>query len=154
MWVSYQTLLIWAAWLQVPDIDEQAHSLGRHIVQELDKEGDSDYILNDGALHDYTEFDLVWIASLVPNNEEILECIFQTNPDATVVIRSMEAFINYYMSPLIPTKFSKVACEEVRRTIADTFTIIQTCITHLNSDIIGTSCFLQFVFFIREKKFQ
>ena len=39
------------------DIDEQAHSLGRRIVQELDKEGDSDYILNDGALHDYTGFD-------------------------------------------------------------------------------------------------
>jgi hypothetical protein len=108
------------------DIDEQAHSLGRRIVQELDKEGDSDYILNDGALHDYTGFDLVWIASLVPNKEEILERIYQTNPDATVAIRSVDGIHQLLYEPVDATKFSKVACEEVGRTIADSFIINST----------------------------
>ena len=79
--------------------------------------------MNDGALHDYTEFDLVWIASLVPNKEEILECIFQTNPDTTVAIRSVDGIRQLLYEPVDATKFSKVACEEVGRTIADTFTI-------------------------------
>lgn len=108
------------------DIDEQAHSLGRRIVQELDKEGDSDYILNDGALHDYTGFDLVWIASLVPNKEEIMERIYQTNPDATVAIRSVDGIHQLLYEPVDATKFSKVACEEVGRTIADSFIINST----------------------------
>ncbi|MFD6207045.1 nicotianamine synthase family protein [Peribacillus sp. NPDC060253] len=108
------------------DIDEQAHSLGRRIVQELDNEGNSDYILNDGALHDYTEFDIVWIASLVPNKEEILERIFQTNPDATVAIRSVDGIHQLLYEPVDATKFSIVACEEVGRTIADSFIINST----------------------------
>ncbi len=108
------------------DIDEQAHSLGWRIIQELDNEGNSEYILNDGALHDYTEFDLVWIASLVPNKEEILERIFQTNPGATVAIRSVDGIHQLLYEPVDATKFSKVACQEVGRTIADSFIINST----------------------------
>lgn len=100
-------------------------SLGRRILQELDKEGDSDNILNDGALHDYTGFDLVWIASLVPDKEEILERIYQSNPDATVAIRSVHGIHQLLYEPVDATKFSKVAWE-VGRTIADSFIINST----------------------------
>ncbi|XHU85456.1 nicotianamine synthase [Peribacillus muralis] len=108
------------------DIDEQAYSLGKRIIKQLKGETTSNYIMNDGALHDYGEFDLVWIASLVPNKEEILERIYETNPDATVAIRSVDGIHQLLYEPVDATKFSKVICQEVGRTIADSFIINST----------------------------
>ncbi|WP_236712675.1 nicotianamine synthase family protein [Peribacillus muralis] len=108
------------------DIDEQAYSLGKRIIKQLKGEATSNYILNDGALHDYGEFDLVWIASLVPNKEEILERIYETNPHATVAIRSVDGIHQLLYEPVDATKFSKVICQEVGRTIADSFIINST----------------------------
>ncbi|MFD9625236.1 nicotianamine synthase family protein [Peribacillus muralis] len=108
------------------DIDEQAYSLGKRIIQQLEGEASSNYVLNDGALHDYGEFDLVWIASLVPNKEEILERIYETNPDATVAIRSVDGIHHLLYEPVDATKFRNVRCEEVARTIADSFIINST----------------------------
>ncbi len=70
-------------------------------------------------------FDLVWIASLVPDKEEILERIYQSNPDATVAIRSVDGIHQLLYEPVDATKFSKVAWE-VGRTIADSFIINST----------------------------
>ncbi|MGE7186797.1 hypothetical protein ACQKKK_23395 [Peribacillus sp. NPDC006672] len=69
---------------------------------------------------------LLHIDSLVPNKEEILERIFQTNPDATVAIRSVEGIHQLLYEPIDATKFRKVVCEEVGRTIADSFIINST----------------------------
>ncbi|MGG0410826.1 hypothetical protein [Peribacillus simplex] len=78
-------------------------------------------------IHDYTpEFDLVWIACLVPNKEEILDRIFQTNPGATVAIRSVDGIHQLLYEPVDATKFSKVTCEEAGGTMADSFIIHST----------------------------
>ena len=109
------------------DIDEQAYSLGRRIIQQLDDgKATSNYVLKDGALHDYGECDLVWIASLVPNKAEILERIFQTQPEAIVAIRSVDGIHQLLYEPVDATKFRNVRCEEVGRTIADSFIINST----------------------------
>ncbi|MGE6376133.1 nicotianamine synthase family protein [Peribacillus muralis] len=108
------------------DIDEQAYSLGKRIIKQLEGEATSDYVLKDGAFHDYGEFDLVWIASLVPNKEEILERIFQTKPEAIVAIRSVDGIHQLLYEPVDATKFRNVKCEEVARTKADSFIINST----------------------------
>ncbi|WP_285765819.1 nicotianamine synthase family protein [Peribacillus sp. SI8-4] len=108
------------------DIDEQAYSLGRRIIQQLEGEATAEYVLNDGALHDYREFDLIWIASLVPNKADILKRIYQTQPEAIVAIRSADGIHQLLYEPVDATKFHGVRCEEVARTIADSFIINST----------------------------
>ncbi|MBO0999910.1 hypothetical protein IOC57_19460 [Bacillus sp. SD075] len=72
--------------------------------------------------------------SITLNKEEILERIFQTNPGATVAIRSVDGIHQLLYEPVDATRFSKVTCQEVGRKIADSFIINSTIITHSNSD--------------------
>ncbi|MGE7661149.1 nicotianamine synthase family protein [Peribacillus sp. NPDC097197] len=108
------------------DLDVQAHEHGRRFIQDLDRDGTSDYILKDGALHDYKGLDLVWIASLVPNKEEIVRRVFETNPEALVAIRSVDGIHQLLYEPVDATKFQTVSCEEAGRTVADSFIINST----------------------------
>ncbi|MFE0505855.1 nicotianamine synthase family protein [Peribacillus butanolivorans] len=108
------------------DIDKQAYTYGRGFIQDLDIDRNSSYILKDGALHDYSGYDLIWIASLVPNKEDILKQIYETNPKAIVAIRSVDGIHQLLYEQVDATKFHKVACEEVGRTIADSFIINST----------------------------
>lgn len=108
------------------DLDVQAYEHGRRFLQDLDGDGTSDYILKDGALHDYKGLDLVWIASLVPNKEEIVKRVFETNPKALVAIRSVDGIHQLLYEPVDAKEFQTVSCEEVGRTIADSFIINST----------------------------
>jgi hypothetical protein len=107
------------------DIDRKAYELGKTLIESIGSESLS-YLLEDGALHHYGPYDVVWVASLVPNKEEVLKRIYDTNPNALVAIRSVDGIHQLLYEAVDATKYDKVDCKEMGRTVADSFIINST----------------------------
>lgn len=116
--------------LQVPalclDIDPYAYFLGKELVEKADGRYESDYALSDGALFDYSGYDLIWIASLVPNKEAVMKRIYETNPEAIVAIRSVDGIHKLLYEPVDAEQYTLVNCKEIGRTKANPFIINST----------------------------
>lgn len=110
------------------DYDQQAYELGNALIEKVHKNDllQLRYVKQDGVLHNYRRYDLVWIASLVENKEEVLKQIYKTNPHSLVAIRSADGVHQLLYEQVDAEKFEKVVCKEVGRTIADSFIINST----------------------------
>jgi tRNA A22 N-methylase len=113
------------------DINTEAYDVGKKLIDQYSLQHSLKYILADGASYHYDEYDLVWIASLVPNKEEVVKRIYETNPNAIVAIRSVDGIYQLLYEPVDATIFRNVDCEEIGRTKA-------------NSSIINSTIFYRF----------
>lgn len=72
------------------DIDPDACEAARFMMERINLSDKVRIILGDGAEFDYTNYQHVFIASLVTQKDQVLEQIRRTNPDALVAIRTAE----------------------------------------------------------------
>jgi hypothetical protein len=113
------------------DINTEAYDVGKKLIDQYGLQHSLTYVLADGASYHYDGCDLVWIASLVPNKEEVVKRIYETNPNAIVAIRSVDGIYQLLYEPVDATVFQNVVCEEIGRTKA-------------NSSIINSTIFYRF----------
>jgi hypothetical protein len=114
------------------DINTAAYDVGKKLIEKYSLQHSLKYVLADGASYDYDDYDLVWIASLVPNKEEVVKRIYKTNPNAMIAIRSVDGIYQLLYEPVDATVFQNVFCEEIGRTKA-------------NSAIINSTIFYRFI---------
>jgi hypothetical protein len=113
------------------DINTEAYNLGKKLIEQYSLQHSLKFVLADGASFHYDGYDLVWIASLVPNKEEVVKRIYETNPNAIVAIRSVDGIYQLLYEPVDATVFRHAVCEEIGRTKA-------------NSSIINSTIFYRF----------
>jgi hypothetical protein len=113
------------------DINTEAYDMGKKLIDQYSLQHSLEYVLADGASYHYDGYDLVWIASLVPNKEEVVKRIYETNPNAIVAIRSVDGIYQLLYEPVDATIFQNVVYEELGRTKA-------------NSSIINSTIFYRF----------
>jgi hypothetical protein len=113
------------------DINAEAYDLGKKLIEQYSLQHSLKYVLADGASFHYDGYNLVWIASLVPNKEEVVKRIYETNPNAIIAIRSVDGIYQLLYEPVDATVFQHVVCEEIGRTKA-------------NSSIINSTIFYRF----------
>jgi hypothetical protein len=113
------------------DINAEAYDLGKKLIEQYSLQHSLKYVLADGASFHYNGYNLVWIASLVPNKKEVVKRIYETNPNAIIAIRSVDGIYQLLYEPVDATVFQHVVCEEIGRTKA-------------NSSIINSTIFYRF----------
>jgi hypothetical protein len=113
------------------DINAEAYDLGKKLIEQYSLQHSLKYVLADGASFHYDGYNLVWIASLVPNKEEVVKRIYETNPNAIIAIRSVDGIYQLLYEPVDATVFQHAVCEEIGRTKA-------------NSSIINSTIFYRF----------
>jgi hypothetical protein len=113
------------------DINAEAYDLGKKLIEQYSLRHSLKYVLADGASFHYDGYNLVWIASLVPNKEEVVKRIYETNPNVIIAIRSVDGIYQLLYEPVDATVFQHVVCEEIGRTKA-------------NSSIINSTIFYRF----------
>ncbi len=112
------------------DIDPFSHLLGQQLLTSLQNNNRILHEQEDGARADYSRDDFVLIASLVPNKEDILQQIKNTNPKAMAAIRSADGLYQLLYDPVQPNMYQNCGFQLVSRTEAD-------------SSVINTTLFLQ-----------
>jgi Nicotianamine synthase protein len=113
------------------DINTEAYDAGKKLIEQYSLQHSLKYVLADGASFHYDGYNLVWIASLVPNKEEVVKRIYETNPNAIIAIRSVDGIYQLLYEPVDATVFQHAVCEEIGRTKA-------------NSSIINSTIFYRF----------
>ncbi len=112
------------------DIDPFSHLLGKQLLTSLQDNSRILHEQEDGARADYKSDDLVLIASLVPNKEDILQQIKNTNSKAVAAIRSADGLYQLLYDPVQPYIYEKCGFQRVSQTEAD-------------SSVINTTLFLE-----------
>ncbi|OKO88467.1 nicotianamine synthase family protein [Geobacillus proteiniphilus] len=102
------------------DANPQAYEMGKALAEHYGMQHLLLYRLVDGTSYDYQSCDVVWISSSVPNKEQMVQRIYQTNPCALVVVRSVEGIYQLVDEPVNETAFQHI-CEEIGRTQATPF---------------------------------
>ncbi|MFB4162322.1 nicotianamine synthase family protein [Alteribacillus sp. JSM 102045] len=116
----------WNAEVRCLDIDPFSHLLGEQLLMSLQGNDEILHEQEDGARADYSSDDLVLIASLVPNKEDILQQIKNTNPKAMAAIRSADGLYQLLYDPVQPEVYKKSGYQLIRRTEADSSVINST----------------------------
>uniref|UniRef100_A0A7U3YFW0 Nicotianamine synthase n=1 Tax=Geobacillus sp. (strain Y4.1MC1) TaxID=581103 RepID=A0A7U3YFW0_GEOS0 len=113
------------------DINPAAYNIGKKLIDRYGLQHSLTYVLADGASYHYEGCDLVWIASLVPNKQEVVKRIYETNPNAVVAIRSVDGIYQLLYEPVDEAIFQHIIGKEIGRTKA-------------NSSIINSTIFYRF----------
>ncbi|NNU82520.1 nicotianamine synthase [Geobacillus sp. BMUD] len=95
------------------DIDEKAHAAGKKLIDAYGWGETVRCVLADGAHYDYRRHDIVWIASLVPNKEEVIERVYEINREAIIAIRSVDGIYELLYEPVDVAYFRRAGCQKI-----------------------------------------
>ncbi|SFI81478.1 nicotianamine synthase family protein [Thermoflavimicrobium dichotomicum] len=112
------------------DLHTEACDISRTLIGKLGQQSHIEVENIAGEEVDYSGYSLVFIASLVPNKQEILKQIHCTNPGAIVAIRTVEGLKQLLYCPVDEKKLIEEGYQIIGRTIA-------------NKNIINTTLFLK-----------
>ncbi|MEK3884761.1 nicotianamine synthase family protein [Paenibacillus sp. PL2-23] len=108
------------------EIDNRAYEASQLLMMRLGMESKVKIVLCDGADFDYSPYEGMIIASLVPNKEAVLSCIRGTSPYALVGIRTAEGLRQIMYEALDESRIREQGWRILDRTSPDRRLVINS----------------------------
>ncbi len=108
------------------DIDPDACEASTALLERIGLAHNIHVVKEDGAKFDYHPFQRIFIASLVPDKQKVLEQIRRTRPDALVAVRTVEGMRQLMYEALSEETMESEGWELLARTSPEGSTVINS----------------------------